>query len=52
MEKVPNKYVEIIRMVCYILIPICILGIIQSVISLYFFAEQKQNTKVIHYYTN
>ena len=50
MEKIPNKYVGIIRIVCYILIPICLLGIIQSVISLYYFEEEGQNTKVSNYY--
>ena len=47
MEKVPNKYALPIRIICYILIPICMLAIVQSTISILYFAEQKQNKIVI-----
>lgn len=50
MEKVPNKYALPIRITCYILIPICILVILQSIISILYFAEQKGNKVVINYY--
>ena len=50
MEKVPNKHVSIIRIVCYILIPICIIGIIQSIISLQYFDGKEKNKKIISYY--
>lgn len=50
MEKVPNKYALLIRIICYILIPICMLSIIQSTISILYFAEQKGNKVVSNYY--
>lgn len=50
MEKVPNKYALPIRIICYILIPICMLAIVQSTISILYFAEQKQNKVVNNYY--
>lgn len=50
MEKVPNKYALPIRIICYILIPICMLAIVQSTISILYFAEQKQNKIVNNYY--
>lgn len=50
MEKVPNKYALLIRIICYILIPICMLAILQSTISILYFAEQKGNKVVNNYY--
>lgn len=44
MEKVPNRYVAIIRIICYILIPVFILTILQSIITLYYFDGQIQQT--------
>lgn len=50
MEKLPNKYASMIRSICYIFIPICILAILQSIISLVFFANQTQNKEIYSYY--
>mgnify|MGYP003304845119 CR=1 FL=1 len=50
MEKKVNKYAFLIRLICYILIPICILGIVQSTISLLYFANQTQNKEIYSYY--
>lgn len=50
MEKVPNKYALLIRIICYILIPICMLSIVQSTISILYFEEQKENKVVSNYY--
>lgn len=50
MEKKVNRYSSLIRIICYILIPVCLLGIVQSVISLYYFTEQSNNIKVNNYY--
>lgn len=47
MEKKVNKYASLIRIICYILIPICTIGIVQSTISLLYFANQ---TQVYSYY--
>lgn len=43
MEKISNKYACIIRIICYILIPICALAILQSIISIIFFQEENTN---------
>ena len=50
MEKVPNKYASIVRTICYILIPIFILSIAQSLITLYYFEGQKQKKMVYGFY--
>ena len=49
-QKTPNKYASFIRVMCYILIPIFVLVMVQSVISIAYFSEQKQNTKEDNYY--
>ena len=50
MEKVPNKYASIVRTICYILIPIFILSIAQSLITLYYFEGQKQKKMIYGFY--
>lgn len=50
MEKTSNKYTLLIKIICYILIPICLLAILQSTISILYFAEQKENKVVNNYY--
>ena len=50
MEKKVNRYSSLIRIICYILIPICIFGVVQSVISLLYFSKQTQNKEIYSYY--
>jgi len=50
MEKVPNRYAAIIRIICYILIPVFVLTIIQSLITLYYFDGQIQETNKKGFY--
>lgn len=50
MEKIPNKYALVIRIVCYILIPICILAIIQSAISMVVFAKEDEKIGTNNYF--
>lgn len=50
MEKVPNKYALAVRIVCYILIPIFLISIIQSAISLLYFAEQGGKAETKNYF--
>lgn len=50
MEKTPNKYALAIRIVCYVLIPIFIVSILQSAISLFYFAEQGGKVETNHYF--
>lgn len=45
MEKIPNKYALIIRIICYILIPILIMAIMQSALSLLFFVKNEGKLK-------
>lgn len=50
MEKTPNKYASIIRIASYILIPILVLIMIQSVVTLYYFDGQSQEKEKMDYY--
>jgi len=50
MEKKANKHAFLIRLICYILIPICILSIVQSTISLLYYAEDNKNKEIKSYY--
>ena len=50
MEKKVNRYASLIRIICYILIPICAIGIVQSMISLLYFANQTQSRQINNYY--
>lgn len=50
MEKIPNKYALVIRIVCYLLIPVFLLSILQSAISLLYFAEQGGRVETNNYF--
>ena len=50
MEKIPNKHAMLIRVICYILIPICVLSIIQSIISLVYFENQEEELNKDNYF--
>ena len=50
MEKNINKYAIIVRIICYILIPICGFVMLQSIISLAFFSREKNKQKADSYF--
>lgn len=50
MEKNINKYAIIVRIICYILIPICGFVMLQSIISLAFFSGEKNKRKADSYF--
>lgn len=50
MEKTPNKYAFLIRLVCYILIPIAMLSILQSLVSLWYYAEENTQVKASNFF--
>ena len=50
MEKNINKYTIIVRIICYILIPICGFVMLQSIISLAFFSREKNKQKADSYF--
>lgn len=50
MEKIPNKYALIIRIVCYIFIPILIISIMQSALSLLFFIKNEGKLQETNYF--
>ena len=50
MEKNINKYAIIVRIICYILIPICGFVMLQSIISLAFFSREKNKQKANSYF--
>lgn len=50
MEKIPNKHAMLIRVICYILIPICVLSIAQSIISLVYFENQGEKLNEDNYF--
>ena len=50
MEKNINKYAIIVRIICYILIPICGFVMLQSIISLAFFSGEKNKQKADSYF--
>ena len=45
-----NKYALIVRIICYILIPICGFVMLQSIISLAFFSREKNKQKADSYF--
>ena len=45
-----NKYAIIVRIICYILIPICGFVMLQSIISLAFFSREKNKQKADSYF--
>ncbi len=50
MEKTPNKYAFLIRLVCYILIPIAMLSILQSLVSLWYYVEEDIQVKAGNFF--
>lgn len=50
MEKTPNKYAMIVRIMCYIFIPILILSMLQSILSIAYFANHNQRTETNNYF--
>ncbi len=50
MDKIPNKYAKLIRIICYILIPIAILAIVQSIISLWYYEQEEKQVKASSFF--
>jgi len=50
MEKVPNKYAMLIRIVCYIAIPILMLSMLQCILSIAYFANHNQRIGIDNYF--
>lgn len=50
MEKVPNKYAMLIRIVCYIAIPILMLSMLQCILSIAYFANHNQRIEIDNYF--
>lgn len=50
MEKIPNKYSLLVRIICYLLIPILMLSMLQSILSLAYFANHNQKIETDNYF--